>query len=526
MSVGVNIEPVLKTLKIVEKSGEIPTEATGISQDSRLVRPGYIFAARPGDRQSGLNFIAQAREQGAVMVLCESPLPKSEPLPFLRVAQFHPSLAALSRAVYRDPSGRLRLIGITGTNGKTTTTYLIKGVIEAAGAKCALLGTVGYYTGARQLDAPLTTPDIDRVCELLGEAADFGCTWGVIEVSSHSLDQGRVEGLNFTAAGFTNLTQDHLDYHGTMEKYAAAKARLFKMMNPDGLAAVNASDRMGRFMLDAARGRITTFGPKGCEADLVVTTMQHDITGGRYKIDLHRGNWIWEQWERRVKRGAAKDESVVHTIRGISFEVQTPLVGVYHGMNIALAAVITLGHGFGVSDLQKGVSSVRKVPGRMEAVEANQPFAVFVDYSHTPDALERALASLRPLCRGALTVVFGCGGNHDKTKRPEMGRIAAASADLAIITSDNPRSEEPEAIIEETYAGIPKERRNQVVREVDRRSAINLAVQKAAAGDVVLIAGKGHETYQEARGVRSQFDDVAVAMEVLLKAGYKAEERS
>jgi UDP-N-acetylmuramoyl-L-alanyl-D-glutamate--2,6-diaminopimelate ligase len=514
MDSGCNLKAALGSVDVLEIRSELPAQVSGITQDSRRVQAGYVFAARYGEKVNGLDFAGDARVRGAAVILTDSTLPGELPLPVVRVRNFRAALAQLSQAIYRDPSRRLKLIGITGTNGKTTTGHLVKSVVEVSGARCGLIGTVGYNTGARKMDAPLTTPDIDRLSELLAEMADAGCEYAVMEVSSHALAQERVAGLRFVGAGFTNLSRDHLDYHNTFEEYAAAKARLFEMMEPDGVAVVNARDPFGEYMASAARGEVVWFSSVGA-ADLNLYMVQHDVNGGRYRLTICRDCRLAERMRRQNRQQ-------IQQISGgwvNEFEVITPLVGIYHGENIALAAGLTLGLGFSIADVQRGVDALKCVPGRMEAVKRGQPFAVLVDYSHTPDALEQALKSLRLICQGRLLVVFGCGGDRDHVKRPQMGKIAAELADCVIVTSDNPRFEQPEEIMKEIMDGVPAGERGKVTAEVDRQAAIGKALETARDGDVVLIAGKGHETYQETAGVRRPFDDRVAAGEALAGMG-------
>ena len=517
MNLTTDLKIILTGIDVLEIRGDLPERVTGIAQDSRRIKPGWLFAARLGEQASGLAFAGNARARGAVALMTDAELPAELPLPALRVKCFRPALARLSQAIYGDPSRKLKLLGITGTNGKTTTIHLLKGIVEARGGRCGLIGTVGYDTGARLMDASLTTPDIDLLSDLLAEMVDAGCDYAAVEVSSHALAQERVAGLSFAGAGFTNLTRDHLDYHQSFEEYAAAKARLFQMMESGGVAVINSADAWGETMAEAARGRVARFSSRPpVKADVTVATLGHSANGGHFRLTISGDSWLAQQAGLGGDSGRAKKNGP------ISFEVVTPLVGLYHGENMALAAALMLGLGFSVPEVQRGIAAVKSVPGRLEAVRRGQPFAVFVDYSHTPDALQSALKSLRPLCPNRLTVVFGCGGNRDREKRPLMGRIAAELADTIVITSDNPRQEKPAEIIAEIRQGVPPGSHDRIITEVDRRTAIRTALEKAEAGDAVLIAGKGHETYQETAGVRRPFDDRAVAGEALQEMGYQA----
>jgi len=493
--VEIELAPILERLEIIDSAGEIPRFATGITQDSRRVKPGFVFAARSGARARGLDFIPDASRRGAWLVVTADALPEEIPIPAVRVRDFRRALVALSHAIYRDPSRRLNLIGITGTNGKTSCTYILRSIFRAAGMRAGLVGTTGYDTGGTWIPADLTTPDIDRLCELLSDAVEAGCEWMVMEVSSHALALGRTSGLSFKGAGFTNLSPEHLDFHGTVEEYGAAKSRLFRSLFQDALAVVNIDDPYGRVMAEAARCRVLTYGVVNKEADLVATILEQSLNGGRF---LLQGD-------------------------GEPFEVHTRLVGGFQVGNIALCAAMALEFGVSRAAVVRGVEAVDAIPGRMEPVDAGQPFTVLIDYSHTPDSLGKAIESTRDFSAGRLIVVFGCGGDRDRSKRPAMGRIAAETADLVVVTSDNPRGEDPEAIIAEIVSGVPRERKGLVETVVDRRAAIKRALEIAQESDILLISGKGHESYQETRGVRRPFDDRAVVREELAQLGWRSE---
>ena len=508
------LEQLLDGIDVISVKGKLPEKVHGITQDSRLVKSGFIFAARTGGSVNGLDFVTQAKANGAVLVLSSDEPSEKLPLPILLIEDFHRALVSLSRTLNDDPSSKLKLICVTGTNGKTSSVHLIRSILEATGKKCGMLSTVGYDTHKREIDAFLTTPDIDCINILLAEMVDAGCEWAVMEASSHALEQGRLDGLKIAAGAYTNLSQEHLDYHHRLEDYARAKAGLFRGVSPDGFSVINIGDAWGSYMMEASKARVITFSqtrmsaPLLPDCDLSVMTLDHSLKGGSFRLG----------WS------------------GDHFDIRTPLIGVYHGENIALAAGIALGFDIKVEYIKTGVENLSAVPGRMERVDMGQPFTVLVDYSHTPDALENALRSLRLLCERELIVVFGCGGDRDKTKRPEMGRVADEIADRVIITSDNPRTEDPNEIIEQIARGI-KGRADILVRHIkgeadipvrhkrvtiipDRREAIRNALSTAAEGDVVLIAGKGHEQYQLIGEVRHPFDDRKVAAEELAGLGW------
>jgi len=505
--VKINIRQVLDSKNIIKSCGRMPLNVTGITQDSRLIKKGFVFIARSGGRVNGLNFIRRAEKQGASLVVTDQKLPDDISLPAVRVKDLHEAVLRLTKHIYDDPTSSLKLIGITGTNGKTTSVHLIRSILECAGEKCGMLSTLGYFTTIRNIPADLTTPDVDKLGSILCEMVEAGCGWAVMEVSSHALIQGRTDGIRFAAAGFTNLTQEHLDYHQSMEDYAAAKASLFAKLTKDDWGIVNNGDPCGEVMIKASKGKVITYTSKENEADIHVTTLEHSLSGGHFRLDLSD----------RFREIISCSER--------SLDVRTPLIGEYHGENIALAAGIALCMGFELANIKAGIEKLKSVQGRMERVEMGQPFGVLVDYSHTPDALKNALSSIRTLCTKKLTVVFGCGGDRDRTKRPEMGLVASEIADQVIITTDNSRSERPGSIAEEIMSGIKRRGRRSASVELDRRLAIRQSFKDATNGDVVLISGKGHESYQDIDGVRLDFDDRLIAAEELDLLGWTNQEK-
>ena len=486
------VDKLIDGLDVISTTGKLPEKVVGITQDSRLVEDDFIFAARSGSKASAGDFIPQAVANGAVLVITGDDLPQPQSLPVVKVADFRHALEIVSKRVYRDPSTRLKLICVTGTNGKTTSVHLIKSILTEAGEVCGMLSTVGYDTIKRRIKPNLTTPDIDLLNAMLAEMVDAGAGWAVMEASSHALQQGRLAGLHIHVGAFTNLTHEHLDFHGSLKEYADAKAKLFAAVEKDGLSVINRGDKWSKTMIDAARGRIITYRRCDGDADLKVKIIEQSLDGGRFRL----------KWGEDV------------------FEAQTTLIGEYNAENVALAAGVTLGLGFSPAIITKGVAKLKRVPGRMEAVNCGQPFSVLVDYSHTPDALKNALATLKSLCHKDLIVVFGCGGDRDRSKRPEMGRVAVEIADRLVITNDNPRSEEPGIIAGEIMNGVPTRRRNRAMVELDRREAIRRALISSREGDIILIAGKGHENYQLISGKRHNFDDRKVAAELLARLGW------
>ena len=453
-------------------------EVTGVTEDSRQVQPGHVFVARGGTVTDGTQYVDQAAARGAVAVVAAAPLPGCT-LPVVVVPDPGVAASVLAHAFHGHPSAdRLKLLGVTGTNGKTTVAYLLRHVLNGFNTRCGLIGTVEVDDGKSRWESAMTTPAAVDVAALLARMRHRGCRACAMEVSSHSLHQGRVAGATFAGAAFTNLTGDHLDYHGTMGAYANAKATLFAGLHADAVAAVNAGDEWSARMVRDCPARVIRYGfGKGAD----------------YRA-------------RDVAVTAAGTTFTLHAPHGRA-ELNLPLVG-RHNVENALAAAALLGEVFhlNVSQLATGLNGATGAPGRLQSVRAGQPFAVLVDYAHTDDALRNVLSALRPLCNGRLRVVFGCGGDRDRTKRPRMARVAERLADDVYLTSDNPRTENPAAILAEIAAGLTDGPPRCV--EVDRRSAIAAALSDAGPADVVLIAGKGHENYQIVGTVKHPFDDV------------------
>ncbi|MDQ7819784.1 MAG: UDP-N-acetylmuramoyl-L-alanyl-D-glutamate--2,6-diaminopimelate ligase [Armatimonadota bacterium] len=464
-----------------------PVEAVVSHSDDAV--PGSLFVAVRGRMHDGHTFVGQAVARGATVVVVERPVPVPDHVTQVVVEDSRRALAELSAAWYGHPSRDLTVVGITGTNGKGTTAHLLEAALTRAGYRTAVIGTLGVTVGAVTTPLQRTTPEAPELQGLLRRLADGGVQVVAMEVASHGLVLHRVTATRFRGAVFTNLTQDHLDFHGTLDAYREAKARLFRMVEPSGFAVVNADDPSAEAMARASRAPVTTYGVRA-PADVRATDVQVGLDGVRFVAVTGDGRC-----------------PVRLRLRG-RFNVSNALA--------ALAAARALG--VALEAAAAGLEDVAGVPGRFEAVDAGQPFAVIVDYAHTPDGLRRALEAARDLASGRVVVVFGCGGDRDRTKRPVMGRIACELADRVIVTSDNPRSEDPMAIIEEILAGT-RGAADRVDVEPDRRAAIYRAVALARPGDVVLIAGKGHEPYQEIAGVRHPFDDRRVAAEALRAAG-------
>ncbi len=449
-----------------------------LRQDSREVLPGDLFAARAGGATSGVAFIGDAVARGAAAVMVERGVELGDVgVPLLRVDSVRAALGFAAEAVHGFPSRALGGVAITGTNGKTTTAWLVEQAVRGAGGRAARLGTLGFALDGEVQDSPLTTPEPDAISRFLGRARDGGATHFVMEASSHALAQGRVDALAFAVAAFSNLTQDHLDFHGTMADYAWAKERLFCELEP-GAAVVNVDDAFGQKLAERARGRVLRVS-RHPGADVFPEQSTADATGTRARVALPSG---------RV-------------------ELTSPLVGAHNLDNLLLALGIVEALGLPVDDAARALAVAPPVPGRLERCDATgDDVVVLVDYAHTPDALERALAAVRPLTRGDLRCVFGCGGDRDPTKRPRMGDAVGRGATWALITNDNPRTEDPRRIADAIEPGL---RPHGIPYEVvlDRALAIERAVLGAAPGDVVLIAGKGHEPYQIFGTVKRPFDD-------------------
>ncbi len=481
------LEALLNNVARVSVDGPLDREITSIAYDSRKVKPGCVFVAMKGEKVDGSIFIDNAIAAGAEAIVTESGQAKCRAT-IIVVPNAREALADLAANFFQHPAKHLKVGGITGTNGKTTTAFLLKHVCESVLLRCGLLGTVRYEVGERILPAARTTPESLDVQDLLWQMRSAGCKAVAMEVSSHALVQARVRGVEFDAAIFTNLTQDHLDFHQTMDAYFEAKSRLFSGLaaqKKKGKAVINLDDRYGaqhvnRFKKDS---EVITYG-LGAQADFRASNVRIDFHGTSYQLDA----------------------------LGRSYLVRLPLIGQFNVYNSLAAIAGASAMGVEVRAAVLSLANANSVPGRLEAVPAQRQFRVFVDYAHTDDALLNVIKTCRELNPARIIVVFGCGGSRDKTKRPRMGAVVDQHADFAIVTSDNPRKEEPLAIIEDIKPGL-KRGNYEVI--VDRREAIFKAIAMAQPRDIILIAGKGHETYQEFADHTSPFDDVAVAREAL-----------
>jgi len=491
-----NFLEILDGAEVLSQSGDCAVK--GLDYDSRRVHPEWVFVAMRGESTDGNRYIDAAIAAGAVAVVTDSAeqSPRAG-VPWALVPHGRRALARLSANFYKRPAERLRVTGITGTNGKTTTTFILESILVAAGRKNALVGTVEYHLPGETLAAPHTTPESLELNQMFARALAHGATEAVMEVSSHALQQGRVFCIPFDVAVFSNLTQDHLDYHGTMAEYFAAKRILFAGCGtePPRAAVVNVDDEYGRKLAEFSRRRSELF-TYGIEAgDFHAERLEMTPQGNSFALATPDG----------------------------PIELRSPLIGRVNVYNVLAASAAAYARGCTPEQIAAGIAAISRVPGRFERVDEAQPFAVVVDYAHTDDALENLIRLARDFARrgkGRVITVFGCGGDRDRGKRPKMGRAAGEGSDFVVVTSDNPRSEDPLAIIEESLVGLRKTSARFVV-EPDRRAAIALALGEAKAGDIVLLAGKGHERTQTTREGVHPFDDHQVASEELNRIGYR-----
>ncbi len=474
-----------------------------IEYDSRRVRPGTAFIAMRGEKTDGNRFIDAAIQAGAAAIVSDSPteVPRGD-IAWAQVPHGRRALARLSANFYKRPAERLTMTGITGTNGKTTTSFLVEAMLQAAGRKCALVGTVEYHVAGMNLPAPHTTPEALDLNRMLAEAFGNGATEGVMEVSSHALDQQRVFGIPFDVAVFTNLTRDHLDYHHDFDTYFRAKQILFEGCGtePPRVAILNADDEYGAKLVKFSEGRGSQAFTYGL-ATGDFRALKADVGLGGTRFDMITPEGTVDLW--------------------------SPLIGRVNIYNLLAAAGAAWARGCSLQQIARGAEACTRVPGRFERVDCGQPFTVVVDYAHTDDALRNLTTLARYFVsahgsRGRVITLFGCGGDRDRSKRPLMGEAAGRGSDFVVLTSDNPRSEDPLAIIQDALPGLERTGTKHSV-EPDRRKAIALAVDMAKPGDIVLLAGKGHEKVQITRAGAAPFDDVEVAREVLHLAGFRAD---
>jgi UDP-N-acetylmuramoyl-L-alanyl-D-glutamate--2,6-diaminopimelate ligase len=472
-----------KTLENMVCTGQM-----GVCTDSRHVKPGDVFVAINGPTVNGHDYVKQAVERGASAIVCETPVTCA--VSTIKVPNSALCAAELAQARHQYPTRHLTNLAVTGTNGKTTVAHMVQACFKAAGLGCGLIGTIAYDCGTGLTPAALTTPDCCTLASQQAAMARAGLKAMVIETSSHALTQGRVAGVDFQAAAFTNLTGDHLDYHLTEENYLDAKASLFEGLAPEALAVLNADVPQGTTLARRTPAQVLMYSVHNPE-ELHARIQQMDMSGTTYTLHY----------------------------RDRAQAVHCALPGQHNISNQLAAAGLCLGAGLDLEAIARGLSDLTRVTGRLENVPCDRGFTVLIDYAHTDDALKNVLSTLRPLCEGRLILVFGCGGDRDKTKRPRMARVADQFADLIVVTSDNPRTESPEVIIRDIMQGFAGPVDTRILVEPDRQNAIEKALTQAHHGDTVLIAGKGHETYQILGTNTIHFNDSEVALTYLESAG-------
>jgi UDP-N-acetylmuramoyl-L-alanyl-D-glutamate--2,6-diaminopimelate ligase len=459
-------------------------EITGITCDSRCVEPGNLFVAIRGVRVDGSRFAPDAVRRGAVAVICEKSLRLPNSVAQIVVSDARKAVAYAADAFYRFPSRKVKVLGVTGTTGKTTAVYMIAHILNACGKIADMFTTVKYQFAGESIPAPQTTPDAIMLTRMISESAKSGSEYIAMEVSSHALCQMRVEATRFHCAVFTNLSSDHLDYHVTAEAYQDAKAILFQKLSPSGWAILNADDPASKYYAEKTSAKIVRYSAKN-SADVSARILSASLSGLHFDLASN----------------------------GASARVAVPVIGLHNVENTLAASCACLACGLSISEIASALSTFTGVPGRLEHIETGRDFSVFVDYAHTEGALATVLAGLRPFTESRLIAVFGCGGDRDRTKRRKMAAVAEKYADVSIITNDNPRSEDPQAIIGEIEAGFA--RKEKYLVEEDRREAIRLSLSLAKKGDVVLIAGKGHENHQIFADRIEHFDDCEIVRESL-----------
>jgi UDP-N-acetylmuramoyl-L-alanyl-D-glutamate--2,6-diaminopimelate ligase len=456
-----------------------------VCADSRVVKAGDVFIAIKGTANDGHDFIPKAVEKGAKYIVAQQQCSVNGATLIL-TDDSTKAWGLLAQAAKGNPAAKLTNLAVTGTNGKTTITFLVRSIIEAVGAKCGLIGTVINDTGKGSIESTMTTPDATTLADMMAQMVENDANYMIIEASSHALSQARLAGIDFKAAAFTNLTGDHLDYHKDMDNYLAAKSLLFENLAPTAFAILNKQSDAAEKIAAQTKAKVLYYAvdePSDIRANVIAATSNETV------YDL--------------------------SYNGKTLLVHSPLLGKHNISNHLAAAGLCLAAGIDLATVVKGLGAMRIVPGRLEAVRCGQEFAVLIDYAHTDDALQNVLATLQPLCKGKLTVVFGCGGDRDKTKRPRMAKIAHRMADRIIITSDNPRTEDPNQIIADIAAGLPNAKAMNVTIEPDREKALGLAIKTAANDDIILIAGKGHENYQIIGKKKRHFSDREVSEKFL-----------
>ena len=492
----VRLDYLLNGHPILKQHGNEDCEIKGLTSDSRDVKKGYLFVAVKGSSQDGHKYLADAVQRGACALVVENVANVVPNVTIVRVPDARAALSELASRFYNYPSKDMNLIGITGTNGKTTTSYVLESILKEEGRDVGVIGTINYRYKEKSFDAPLTTPESNDLMKIMGEMRDAGVTDIIIEVSSHSLEQGRVRGLNWSRALFTNFSRDHLDYHATMEEYFKAKSLLFSSLGEEGegqaKTIINMDDPKGRMLKKITKASTVRYG-LGDNCLLRAADIHSNVEGLHFRLTTPTGD----------------------------IPITSALFGQMNVYNILAAVAVAFSLDIDLNTISMGIQRLAFVPGRLQRVENKQGLSIFVDYAHSTDALKKALQTVRQLTKGRLITVFGCGGDRDKGKRPDMGRVAGMYSDCAIITSDNPRGESPAKIADEIETGVKesglkrieldlsrKERCYEII--LDRRKAIHAAVKIAnkEGGDIILIAGKGHEQYQIIGNRKRHFDDI------------------
>ena len=478
------LNELLKHVEILNILGDTEVEITGVNIDSRKIREGHLFIAIPGTQTDGHKFIPKAIEQGAVAVLCENlPDNQEQGVTYITVKSTEDNVGKVATQFFGDPSNKLKLVGVTGTNGKTTIATLLYNMFRKFGHKCGLLSTVCNYIEGEAIPADHTTPDPIELNHLLAQMVEAGCEYAFMECSSHAIAQKRIGGLRFAGGIFTNLTRDHLDYHGTFENYRDAKKAFFDGLDKDAFAITNADDKNGAVMVQNCKAQIKTYSTRTM-ADFKAKIIECHFEG--MYLDIN------------------------------SKEVGVQFIGKFNVSNLLAVYGAAVMLGKKPEDILIVLSTLKSVNGRLEPIHSPEGYTAIVDYAHTPDALENVLNAIHEVLdgKGEVITVCGAGGNRDKGKRPLMAQEAVKQSDKVIITSDNPRFEEPQDIINDMLAGLDNKQMKKVISIVDRREAIKTACMMAEKGDVILIAGKGHEDYQEIKGVKHHFDDKEVVREI------------
>jgi len=475
---------------IVDITGNKFIDITNISYDSKQVKESGLFFAVKGTTYNGADFIDEAIERGATCVVSENDFITYKSVCKARVKDIQKATAKIANNFYNAPSSEMKVIGITGTNGKTTILHMIESILENAGIKTGSIGTINYKIGDKKIPAINTTPSAVMVQRFLSEMLKSNIMNCIMEVSSHSLCQHRVDGVLCSEAIFSNLTPEHLDYHNDMEEYFNAKNKLFDMLKEDGMAILNIDDEYGRRIAKNVKRDFLTYGiNKG--GDFLATEIDLSVSGSKFKVETPNG----------------------------TLDINSPLIGYYNIYNILAAIAFAHKREIDANIIVEAINNFTGAPGRLQKVATRRSdFDVFVDYAHTDDALRNVLTALRKIAKGKLLVVFGCGGNRDATKRPQMGKTSAELSDYVFVTSDNPRDEEPAKIIDDIVKGIPTESKRYKILP-DRKKAIEASIKMAKKNDIVLIAGKGHEKYQILKDATISFDDCQIAEEVIFKKG-------